>query len=219
MDAARCPLRLRRQRAAEQGADPGEVHVVYRRSREEVPARAEEVEHAEEESVRFDFLTNPLEILGDEQGRVQAMRCIRMALGEPDDSDRRRPVPVEGSEFEMPVDTVIFALGTSPNPLVFVDAEGLERRRQGTVVADERTAGPPCPGSGRAGTWSPAPPPWSAPWAPASAPPPTSTPSCAARVIPGRPGRGDAPSPGSMMRSDAAAGSLRRLRRASLSQK
>ncbi|MFA6108437.1 MAG: NADPH-dependent glutamate synthase [Candidatus Latescibacterota bacterium] len=137
MDAARCSLRLQRARAAEGDPDPGEVHVVYRRSREEVPARAEEVEHAEEEGVIFDFLTNPLELLGTEQGRVRAMRCIRMELGEPDDSGRRRPVPVAGSEFEMPVDTVIFALGTSPNPLVFVDAEGLERRRWGTVVADE----------------------------------------------------------------------------------
>jgi glutamate synthase (NADPH/NADH) small chain len=135
MDAARCSLRL--QRLQDEGAAAGEVHVVYRRSREEVPARAEEVEHAEEEGVVFDFLTNPLELLGTEQRRVRAMRCIRMALGEPDDSGRRRPVPIEGSEFEMPVDTVIFALGTSPNPLVFVDAEGLERRRWGTVVADE----------------------------------------------------------------------------------
>lgn len=136
MDAARCALRLQRVQSGEVGAVAGQVHVVYRRSREEVPARAEEVEHAEEEGVVFDFLTNPLAILGTEQGAVRAMQCIRMELGEPDDSGRRRPVPVAGSEFEIPVDTVIFALGTSPNPLVFVDAVGLERRKYGTVVAD-----------------------------------------------------------------------------------
>ena len=129
MDAARSSLRL--------GAD--EVHIVYRRSREEVPARAEEVHHAEEEGIIFDFLTNPIEIYGDEQGWVTGMRCIRMELGEPDASGRRRPIPIEGSEFDMPVDTVVMALGTRPNPLVFTDAEALERTRWGTVVADEST--------------------------------------------------------------------------------
>lgn len=129
MDAARCSLRL--------GA--AEVHIVYRRSREEVPARAEEVHHAEEEGIIFDFLTNPVEVLGDENGWVRGMRCIRMELGEPDASGRRRPVPIEGSEFEMPVDTVVMALGTQPNPLVFTEANGLERTRWGTVVADECT--------------------------------------------------------------------------------
>ncbi|MDY7077813.1 MAG: NADPH-dependent glutamate synthase [Chloroflexota bacterium] len=137
MDAARCSLRLQNLYAQESGGEPGEVHIVYRRSRMEVPARAEEVHHAEEEGIIFDFLTNPVEILGDEKGSVVGMRCIQMELGEPDDSGRRRPVPIEGSEFEMEVDTVIFALGTSPNPLVFVDAEGLERSKWGTVVADE----------------------------------------------------------------------------------
>ena len=127
MDAARCSLRLQVLRAQQDGSERGEVHIVYRRSRAEVPARAEEVHHAEEEGVIFDFLTNPTEILGDEHGNVVGMRCIRMELGELDASGRRRPVPIEGSEFEMAVDTVIFALGTSPNPLVFVDAEGLER--------------------------------------------------------------------------------------------
>jgi glutamate synthase (NADPH/NADH) small chain len=129
MDAARCSLRL--------GAE--EVHIVYRRSAEEVPARAEEVHHAEEEGIIFDFLTNPVEIYGDNKGWVRGMRCIRMKLGEPDASGRRRPLPIEGSEFDMDVDMVVMALGTRPNPLVFTDAGGLERTRWGTVVADEET--------------------------------------------------------------------------------
>jgi len=139
MDSARCSLRLQKLKAQETGEDPGEVHIVYRRSREEVPARAEEVHHAEEEGIIFDFLTNPVEIYGDEKGNVCGMRCIRMELGEPDASGRRRPVPIEGSEFDMPVDTVVMALGTSPNPLVFVDAPELERSKWGTVIADEET--------------------------------------------------------------------------------
>jgi glutamate synthase (NADPH/NADH) small chain len=129
MDSARCALRL--------GAEA--VHIVYRRSREEVPARAEEVHHAEEEGIIFDFLTNPVEIYGDEKGWVRGMRCIRMKLGEPDASGRRRPLPVEGSEFDMDVDMVVMALGTRPNPLVFTDSGGLERTRWGTVMADEQT--------------------------------------------------------------------------------
>ena len=136
MDSARCSLRLQKL-LAKNGKD--EVHIVYRRSRDEVPARAEEVHHAEEEGVIFDFLTNPVEIIGDEKGTVKAMRCIRMELGEPDASGRRRPVPIPGSEFEMQVDSVIVALGTSPNPLVFIDAEGLERTKWGTTVADQVT--------------------------------------------------------------------------------
>ncbi|MGC9360966.1 MAG: NADPH-dependent glutamate synthase [Anaerolineae bacterium] len=129
MDAARCALRL--------GAD--EVHIVYRRSRVEVPARAEEVEHAEEEGIVFDFLTNPVEILSDGDGWVGSIKCIRMELGEPDASGRRRPLPIEGSEFAMEMDTVVMALGTRPNPLVFADAPDLDRTRWGTVVADEAT--------------------------------------------------------------------------------
>jgi glutamate synthase (NADPH/NADH) small chain len=129
MDSSRCALRL--------GAE--EVHIVYRRSHEEVPARAEEVHHAEEEGIIFDFLTNPVEIYGDEKGWVRGMRCIRMKLGEPDASGRRRPLPIEGSEFDMDVDLVVMALGTRPNPLVFTDSGGLERTRHGTVVADEAT--------------------------------------------------------------------------------
>ena len=129
MDSARSSLRL--------GAR--EVHIVYRRSAEEVPARAEEVHHAEEEGIIFDFLTNPVEIIEDDKGWVKAMCCIRMELGEPDASGRRRPIPIAGSEFEMPFDTVVMALGTQPNPLVFSDAKGLERTRWGTVVCDETT--------------------------------------------------------------------------------
>jgi len=129
MDAARSSLRLGAQ----------EVHIVYRRSREEVPARAEEVEHAEEEGIIFDFLTNPTEVLNNDQGGVAGLRCVRMTLGEPDESGRRRPAPEEGSEFEIPMDTVIMALGTRPNPLVFTDADGLHRSRRGTVVADTST--------------------------------------------------------------------------------
>ena len=107
MDAARTALRL--------GA---EVHIVYRRSEAELPARAEEVHHAKEEGIIFNLLTNPVEILTDEKGWVKGMRCIRMELGEPDASGRRRPVPVEGSEFTIEADTVIMSLGTSPNPLI-----------------------------------------------------------------------------------------------------
>jgi glutamate synthase (NADPH/NADH) small chain len=135
MDAARCSLRLQ----ALQGVDGAEVHIVYRRSPAEVPARAEEVHHAEEEGIIFDFLTNPVEIYGDERDSVRGMRCIRMELGEPDASGRRSPVPIPGSEFDMDVDMVIMALGTSPNPLVFNEAGGLQRTRHGTVVADEET--------------------------------------------------------------------------------
>jgi glutamate synthase (NADPH/NADH) small chain len=129
MDASRCALRL--------GAE--EVHIVYRRSPQEVPARAEEVHHAEEEGIIFDFLTNPVEIYGDDTGWVRGMRCIRMQLGEPDASGRRRPLPIEGSEFDMDVDMVVMALGTRPNPLVFTESGGLERTKWGTVVADEET--------------------------------------------------------------------------------
>jgi len=135
MDSARCSLRLQALR----GQESDEVHIVYRRSPVEVPARAEEVHHAEEEGVIFDFLTNPVEIYGDENGIVCGMRCIRMELGEPDESGRRRPIPIKGSEFDMDVDMVIVALGTSPNPLVFNEAGGLERTKWGTVVADQET--------------------------------------------------------------------------------
>lgn len=136
MDAARCSLRLQTLLF---GPDAGEVHIIYRRSRQEVPARDEEVHHAEEEGIIFDFLTNPVEILGDEKGNVKGMRCVRMELGEPDASGRRKPVPIKGSEFDIELDTVIVALGTSPNPLVFVDAGDLQRSKHGTVIADPVT--------------------------------------------------------------------------------
>ena len=129
MDASRSALRL--------GAE--EVIIVYRRSREEMPARAEEIENAEAEGIEFMLLTNPVEILADSNGWVKGMRCIRMELGEPDESGRRRPIPVPGSEFEIEVDMVIMALGTRPNPLVFTNADKLERTKHGTVVADPVT--------------------------------------------------------------------------------
>lgn len=137
MDAARCSLRL--QKILSDGKNDSEVHIIYRRSRQEVPARAEEVHHAEEEGIIFDFLTNPVEIIGDNKGAVKAIRCVKMELGEPDSSGRRSPIPIKGSEFDIDVDTVIVALGTSPNPIVFISAEGLERSKHGTIVADSIT--------------------------------------------------------------------------------
>lgn len=126
MDAARTALRL--------GA---EVHVVYRRTEAELPARKEEVHHAMQEGIIFDMLTNPVEIIGNEKGWVSAMKCIKMELGEPDASGRRCPVPVEGSEFEIETDTVIMALGTTSNPLIAKTTAGLETTRRGGIVADE----------------------------------------------------------------------------------
>lgn len=128
MDAARCARRL--------GAD--EVSIVYRRSAEELPARAEEVEHAGEEGIRFRFLTNPVEILGDESGCVTGVRCVEMELGEPDASGRRRPAEKPDSAFVIPADTVIMAIGTSPNPLIKSTTAGLETQRWGGIVADEQ---------------------------------------------------------------------------------
>ena len=128
MDAARTALRL--------GA---EVHIVYRRGEEELPARVEEVHHAKEEGIIFNLLTNPVEILGDEKGWVKGIRCVRMELGEPDESGRRSPQPVEGSEFDIDVDTVIMSLGTSPNPLISMTTKGLDTNKRKCIVAEENT--------------------------------------------------------------------------------
>lgn len=139
MDSVRCTLRLQALRARLTGENPGEAHIVYRRSCEEIPARVEEYHHALEEGVIFDFLTNPVEIIGNGSREVTGLKCVRMELGPPDESGRRQPIVIRGTEFVMEVDTVIMALGTSPNPLVFVDADGLERTRRGTAVADAST--------------------------------------------------------------------------------
>lgn len=127
MDAARCAKRL--------GVE--EVTIVYRRSMEELPARKEEVEHAMEEGIIFNLLTNPVQVLGNEDGWVKGMECVKMELGEPDESGRRRPVEMKGSNFILDVDCMIMAIGTSPNPLIRSTTEGLETNRKGCLVADE----------------------------------------------------------------------------------
>lgn len=127
MDGARTALRL--------GSE--EVYIVYRRSEQELPARLEEVHHAKEEGINFQLLTNPISIEGDEKGWVRALRCVRMELGEPDASGRRRPVPIKDSEFEFPVETVVMAIGQGPNPLVQETTEGMDTNRWGNIVADE----------------------------------------------------------------------------------
>ncbi|NWF95498.1 MAG: NADPH-dependent glutamate synthase [Candidatus Thorarchaeota archaeon] len=136
MDAARTALRL--------GA--AEVYVLYRRSREEMPARLEEIHHAEEEGVRFQFLINPTEILGDDKNRVIGMTCTRMELGPPDESGRRRPVVIPNSEFVLDIDTVIVAIGNSPNPIIPQTTPGLEVNPWGTVIIDEETGMTRIPG-------------------------------------------------------------------------
>lgn len=128
MDCARTALRL--------GA---EARIIYRRSREELPARLEEIENAEEEGVIFEFLTNPIQYIGDENGWVKEVECLRMELGEPDSSGRRRPVPIEGSEFKMPIDAAVCAIGNSPNPLISSTTEGLETGKGGTIKVDPDT--------------------------------------------------------------------------------
>lgn len=127
MDAARTALRL--------GAE--EVYIVYRRSRAELPARLEEIEHAEEEGVKFLFLTNPVRYIGNEEGWLTALECIKMELGEPDASGRRKPVPVPGSEFALPVDVAVVAIGQGPNPLLTQNTPDLETNKRGNIVADE----------------------------------------------------------------------------------
>ena len=129
MDSARSALRL--------GAE--EVWIVYRRSREELPARAEEIENAEEEGIKFQFLTNPIRFIGDEHGWVKGMECVKMELGEPDASGRRRPVPIKGSEFIMDIDTVVVAVGRTPNPIIRSTTKGLETTKWDTIIADEKT--------------------------------------------------------------------------------
>lgn len=129
MDAARTALRL--------GAE--KVAIVYRRSEAELPARSEEVEHAKEEGIEFKLLNNPVAITGDEAGWVKSMRCVKMELGESDASGRRRPVPIAGSEFDMPVDTVIVAIGTGPNPIMAHTTPDLELTKRGNIAADEET--------------------------------------------------------------------------------
>jgi glutamate synthase (NADPH/NADH) small chain len=135
MDSARTALRL-----------GGDVTIVYRRAREQMPARAEEIHHAEQEGVKLKLLNNPIRIIGDGRHRVVAMECIRMELGEPDDSGRRRPVPVKGSEFTMELDTVIVAIGNKPNPLIPQTMPELEMTKWGTIVVDEQTMQTSVPG-------------------------------------------------------------------------
>ncbi|MDI9472381.1 MAG: NADPH-dependent glutamate synthase [Tissierellia bacterium] len=127
MDSARTALRL--------GAE--KVYIVYRRSFDEMPARVEEVHHAQEEGVIFNNLTNPVAVLHDERGEVTGMKCIRMELGEPDASGRRRPIPIEGSEFDLEVDTIVIAVGTNPNPLIKSTTEGLDVTSWGGIITDE----------------------------------------------------------------------------------
>lgn len=136
MDSARSALRL--------GAE--KVSIVYRRSEAEMPARVEEVHHAKEEGIVFEMLTNPIGVKGDENGRVTGVTCLRMELGEPDDSGRRRPVEVAGSEFTIPADVFVVAIGQTPNPLIAQTTEGLETNRHGCIVADEETMATSIPG-------------------------------------------------------------------------
>lgn len=127
MDSARTALRL--------GAE--KVYIVYRRSEKEMPARNEEIEHAKEEGIEFMLLTTPTEIIGDENNWVKQMKCIKMKLGEPDESGRRRPIPIEGSEFPVDVDIVVIAIGQSPNPLVPEATKGLKIAKHGNIITDE----------------------------------------------------------------------------------
>jgi len=128
MDSARMAVRL--------GAE--KVYLIYRRSEKEMPARVEEVHHAKEEGIEFHTLQNPKRILGDENGKVVAVECLKYELGEPDDSGRRRPIAIEGSEFQIPVDTVIIAIGNAANPLIRQTTAGMEFNKWGNIVVDER---------------------------------------------------------------------------------
>ncbi|MBO5514962.1 MAG: FAD-dependent oxidoreductase, partial [Schwartzia sp.] len=136
MDAARTALRL--------GAE--HVYIVYRRGEEELPARKEEVHHAKEEGIDFQLLNNPVEVMGDDKGWVRALKCIRMELGEPDESGRRSPKAVPGSEFELAVDTVVMAIGQGPNPIVASTTPGMDTNKHGNIIADEETGATTKPG-------------------------------------------------------------------------
>jgi glutamate synthase (NADPH/NADH) small chain len=129
MDSARTALRL--------GAE--NVKIVYRRSRDEMPARGEEIHHAEEEGVELHLLTNPTRFIGDDQGKVTAMECLKMELGEPDASGRRRPIPIGGSEFVMETDLVVIAIGAGANPLITAATPGLKTNKRGYIMADPKT--------------------------------------------------------------------------------
>ncbi len=129
MDAARTALRLGAER----------VRIVYRRSREEMPARAEEIHHGEEEGVEFYLLTNPVKFIGDQNGRITAMECLKMELGEPDESGRKRPVPMEGSNFELETDLVVIAVGAGANPLITSTTPGLQVNEWGYIAAEVET--------------------------------------------------------------------------------
>ena len=148
MDSARTAMRL--------GADS--VKIVYRRSREEMPARQAEIHHAEEEGIELFLLTNPTQYLGNEKGRLTGMECLRMELGEPDDSGRRRPVPIEGSEFEMECDLCIVAVGSGANPLLTSETPDMKLNKWGNVITDTKKA------CGPAAISSPVPRPSSSPW-------------------------------------------------------
>jgi glutamate synthase (NADPH/NADH) small chain len=136
MDSARCALRL--------GAE--EVHIIYRRSRDEMPARAEEAENAEEEGIEFNLLTNPIRFIGNDRGFLEKVECVKQRLSEPDESGRRRPEPIEGSNFMIDIDTAVIAIGQSPNPIIQQTTEGLQTTRHGTIVVNEETMQTNLPG-------------------------------------------------------------------------
>jgi glutamate synthase (NADPH/NADH) small chain len=148
MDSARTAMRL--------GAES--VKIVYRRSRDEMPARAAEIHHAEEEGIEFFLLTNPTEFLGNEKGRLTGMTCLKMELGEPDDSGRRRPIAIQGSEFHMDTDLVIVAVGSGANPLLTQSTPDMQLNKWGYIVADPETGKTTKKASGLAATSSPVPP-------------------------------------------------------------
>lgn len=136
MDSARCALRLGAER----------VYIIYRRSRDEMPARAEEAENAEEEGIEFMLLTNPIRFIGNDRGFLEKVECVRQRLSEPDQSGRRRPEPIEGSNFTLDIDTAVIAIGQSPNPIIQQTTEGLQTTRHGTIVVDEETMQTALPG-------------------------------------------------------------------------